>query len=88
MATASSGCTALLGAFPKNDRIRSWTSGMRDWPPTRITSSTSPGVSPLSSSTRAQVWTVRSTSGATSLSRSARVKVVSRAAGFPSTRVR
>ncbi len=84
-ATASSGCTALLGAFPKNDRIRSWTSGMRDCPPTRITSSTSPGSSPLSSRTRAQVCTVRSTSGATSRSRSARVSVVSSAAGTPLT---
>jgi len=42
-ATHSSGCTPLRGAFPKCSRMRSWTSGMRLWPPTRITSSTSRG---------------------------------------------
>ncbi|MBS1110447.1 MAG: hypothetical protein H6Q88_2439 [Anaeromyxobacteraceae bacterium] len=88
MATASSGWTVLLGTFPKKERIRSWTSGIRDWPPTRITSSMSPGWSPLSSSTRAQVRIVRSTSGATSFSRSARVRVASRAVGVPSTLAR
>ena len=82
-ATASSGWTARDGSRPKNSATRRWTSGMRDCPPTRITSSRSMMRSPRASSTSRQTSMVRSTSGATSRSTSSRVTTASRLTGWP-----
>jgi hypothetical protein len=56
MATASSGCTPLEGALPKNFVSRSWMMGMRVCPPTSITSSICLVLTPASTSTRATIW--------------------------------
>ena len=47
-ATASSGFTSLRGSLPKKSLTCFCTSGMRVWPPTRITSATSPDDRPAS----------------------------------------
>ena len=60
-ATASSGLTSLRGSLPKKSFTAFCTSGMRVWPPTRITSSTSLIERPASLSAMRQGSIVRLT---------------------------
>ena len=71
-ATTSSGLTPLFGSLPKILCTRSCTVGMRVMPPTRITSSISPGARPASLSAWRQgpsVLSTRSEQSASSLER-------------------
>ena len=80
-ATTSSGLTPLWGSLPKSCFTASWTLGMRIWPPTRITSSISPGLTPASFMAWRHGPSVRSISSATSDSSLARVRVRTRCLG-------
>ncbi len=68
-ATTSSGFTPRCGSLPKNAFTTSWILGMRVLPPTRITSSISPGLSPASSSAFCIGGMVRCTRSSTSCSK-------------------
>ena len=60
-ATTSSGWTPLQGSRPKNSRTVRCTRGMRVMPPTRMTSSTWPGLTPASRRVRSVTAMQRST---------------------------
>ena len=86
-ATASSGFTSLRGSRPKNSCTFFCTSGMRVWPPTRITSSISEAATPASLSTVRQGSIVRSTSSSSRDSSLARVKRMFMCLGPPASAV-
>ncbi len=81
IATTSSGLTPLCGSLPKSFLTSSWMAGMRVWPPTSTTSSTSPAARPAS----ARAWrtgpVVFSTRSSTSCSSLARLRVMFRCLG-------
>ena len=84
-ATTSSGLTPLEGVLPKNFSTNSWTAGIREEPPTRITSSISELLKPASliaflQGSR-QAW-IKLWAKASNL---ARVKVLTKCLGIPST---
>jgi hypothetical protein len=81
IATASSGLTSLRGSLPKKSLTAFCTSGMRVWPPTRMTSSTSLIDSPASFSATRQGSMVRCTRSSTSDSSLARVSLMFRCLG-------
>src|SRR6266542_502239 len=80
-ATTSSGLTPLCGSLPKSCFTASCTFGMRVWPPTRMTSLMSFGLTPASCMACRQGPRVRSTRSATSASSLARVSVSTRCLG-------
>ena len=80
-ATTSSGFTPLWGSRPKSSRTSSWTLGIRVWPPTRITSSTSFAATPASFIACRHGSVVRSMRSMTSDSSLARVRVMTRCLG-------
>ncbi len=82
-ATDSSGCTPLRGGLPKCRAISCWTSGMRDWPPTRMISSMLDLEMPSSASTRSQRSKVRSTRSRVSVLSCSRDSGMRRSSGFP-----
>ena len=81
IATTSSGLTPLCGSLPKSCLTASWTFGMRVWPPTSTTSSTSLAVTPESCIACRHGPSERSTRSATSDSSLARVSVITRCFG-------
>ena len=83
-ATASSGLTSLRGSLPKKSFTTFCTSGMRVWPPTRITSATSLIDRPASLSAMRQgsmVFCTRSSTSDSSLARVSFIVEVLRARG-------
>ena len=80
-ATASSGFTSLRGSLPKNSFTYFCTSGMRVWPPTRMTSAMSCVPMPASFNAMRQGSMVRFTSSSTRLSSLARVSLMLRCLG-------
>ncbi|MNE44250.1 hypothetical protein D3C80_1384700 [compost metagenome] len=72
MATASSGLTSLRGSLPKKSATCFCTSGMRVWPPTRMTSWMSPTSRPESFRAMRQGSMVRATRSSTRASSLAR----------------
>ncbi len=73
-ATTSSGLTERFGALPKNSLTTSCTLGMRDEPPTKMTSLTWSLVSPASASAFSIGGMVRLTKSSTSCSNLARLR--------------
>ena len=84
MATASSGLMPLYGAFPVSFSIADWTAGTRVEPPTRMTLSTSPFLTPASFMACRVGAIVSSICFAMRSSNRARDNVMSRCSGFPS----
>ncbi len=80
-ATASSGLTLLLGSLPKNSLTLACTIGMRDWPPTKITSSMSLASSLAAFNASRQGAIVRSTNSSVNFSNSARVIFITKCFG-------
>ena len=81
MATTSSGFTLRAGSRPKNCFTASMTFGIRVMPPTRITSSISPAVTPASFSAARQGSNVRLIRSSTRLSSLARDSFMTRCLG-------
>ncbi len=80
-ATASSGFTSLRGSLPKNSFTYFCTSGMRVWPPTRMTSAMSWVPTPASFNAMRQGSMVFLTRSSTSDSSLARVSLMFRCLG-------
>ena len=85
MATTSSGFTFLEGVLPKKSCTTFWMAGIRVEPPTRITSSISFACIPASLSALRHGSMVACINRSLSCSNLARVSVVTRCCGIPST---
>ena len=75
IATTSSGLISRLGSRPKSSATMRCTLGVRVWPPTRMTWSTSEGLRPAGRSASRHGAAVRSIRSATSASKRSRVSV-------------